>query len=241
MIELIKDSKFVTLADAASRQPAEPLAHEQVTKSEVWVAPYDAPALYLMSYANWGEKYDAKQEAIICLFNEYFSGSMGSVVFQELREARSLAYHASAWYAMPYYKNQNNIFYTLIMSQNDKLKDCVATFDAICNELPVSEQAFEHAKASLMKNIESRRYVRMAPINAYISFTEKGWDHDYYEDIYRIVPTLTMQDMIDFQKNHIANRTYRHLLLGNPKALDMKYLKTMGEVKLLTLDDIFIY
>ena len=239
--KVLATSQFVQMADPAARVKPELIAHEVVATPEVWVAPYDAPALYLMSYANWGETYDVKDEAIIRLFNEYFSGSMGSVVFQEMREARSLAYHASARYSMPAYEGQNNIFYTFIISQNDKLKDCVATFDEICNTLPISESAFEQAKASLMKNIEQRRYVRSAAIYAYIGFEKKGWDHDYYEDIYRIVPTLTMDDMVAFQQKHVASRTYRHLLLGNPKALDLNYLKTLGEVKQYTLDDIFIY
>ena len=241
IIKILADSKFVQQADAAQRVPAAPLAHQQVRQPEVWVAPYDAPALYLMSYANWGQKYDVKQEAIIRLFNEYFSGSMGSVVFQEMREARSLAYHASARYSMPAYEDQSDVFYTFIISQNDKLKDCVETFHQICNELPISESAFEQAKASLMKSIEQRRYVRSAPISAYIGFERKGWDHDYFEDIYAIVPTLTLDDMKAFQEEFVANRTYRHLLLGNPKAIDMNYLKTLGEVKQYSLDDIFIY
>ena len=166
---------------------------------------------------------------------------MGSVVFQEMREARSLAYHASARYNMPAYQDQANFFYTFIISQNDKLKDCVETFHMICNELPISESAFEQAKVSLMKNIEQRRYVRAAPINAYLSFERKVWDHDYFKEIYEIVPTLTIDDIKAFQQKHVADRTYRYLLLANPKALDMKYLKTLGDVKQYSLNDIFIY
>lgn len=239
--KLLDACRLIELGEAEARLEEAPIAHQQVDKTEVWIAPYDAPAVYLMSYANWGEVYDMKDEAIIRLFNEYFSGSMGAVVFQEMREARSLAYHASARYSMPEYKGQNNIFYTFIISQNDKLQDCVETFRQICNELPISESAFEQAKASLMKGIEQRRYVRAAPINAYIGFERQGWDHDYYQDLYEIIPTITMDDMVAFQKEHVANRTYRHLLLGNPKDLDMNYLKTLGPVRQLTLEDIFIY
>ena len=241
MMKVLAGSQFVQLADAKAAVKSEPIAHEQVKKAEVWIAPFDAPALYMMSYANWGEAYDVKDEAIIRLFNEYFSGSMGSVVFQEMREARSLAYHASARYNMPAYQDQANFFYTFIISQNDKLKDCVETFHMICNELPISESAFEQAKVSLMKNIEQRRYVRAAPINAYLSFERKGWDHDYFKEIYEIVPTLTIDDIKAFQQKHVADRTYRYLLLANPKALDMKYLKTLGDVKQYSLNDIFIY
>jgi hypothetical protein len=62
-----------------------------------------------------------------------------------------------------------------------------------------------------------------------------------YEDIYQEVQKLTLDDVIKFQQNHIADRTYRYMILGDPKELDMNFLKTLGPVKKLTLKDIFIY
>ena len=127
------------------------------------------------------------------------------------------------------------------MSQNDKMQDCLEAFDSICNVLPLSEPAFENAKTALLKRIEKKRYVRMAPINSYVAFRNLGWDHDCWEDIYREAQNLTLDDVVAFQKAHVANRTYRYMILGNEKELDMEYLKTRGEVKKLTLKDIFVY
>ena len=81
----------------------------------------------------------------------------------------------------------------------------------------------------------------MAPISSYVRFRDLGWDHDCWEDIYREVQHLTLDDVVAFQKEHIANRTYRYLILGNEKELDMDYLKTRGAIKKLSIKDIFVY
>ena len=81
----------------------------------------------------------------------------------------------------------------------------------------------------------------MAPITYYVRYRDLGWDHDYWEDIYRETQKLTLDDVVAFQQAHVANRTYRYLILGNEKELDMNYLESLGEVKRLSLEDIFVY
>ena len=58
---------------------------------------------------------------------------MNAIVFQELREARGLAYSASAVYASPYRLGGNESFYTYIITQNDKMMDCVREFNKLLN------------------------------------------------------------------------------------------------------------
>ncbi len=235
------DSKFIAMGDARKQIAAPLLKRQQINAGEVWIAPYKANNIYLMQYADWGEAYSPKDEAVIRLFNEYFDGSMGSIVFQEMRESRALCYASGANYDIASNAKENNCFITYILSQNDKMKDCLDAFDSICNVMPLSPSAFEQAKTSLLKQIESRRYVRSAALNSYYSFVKKGWDHDWYEDIYREVQHLTLDDIVAFQKAHVANRQYRYLILGDAKDLDIKYLKSLGKVKKLKTKDIFVY
>ncbi len=239
--DMLASSKLLKQADASKREMIERVQRQQVAKAEVLVAPYKANNSFIGSYANWGEVYSPKDVAVITLFNEYFDGSMGSIVFQELREARGLCYGVVAGYATANYKDECNYFIRRIMSQNDKLNECMLTFDTICNVLPISQTAFDNAKEAAIKQIEQRRYVRDDAIWSYIHQTDLGWDHDMYKEIYEEIQKLTFDDVVNFQKKHVANRTYRHLILGDPKELDMEFLKTLGPVKVLSLKDIFVY
>mgnify|MGYP003307897642 CR=1 FL=1 len=225
-----------TFPDAPER-----IQHQQVTKNEVLIAPYKANNICFMAYANWGEVYNPKDEVIIQLFNEYFSGSMSSIVFQEMRESRALCYASGAYYSVPQYADENNLFITYILTQNDKLQDAMEAFDSICNVMPISDAAFEQAKTSLMKRLETQRYTRMSAINSYTTMQQKGWDHDWNREYYNELKNLTIKDVEQFQTNHVANRTYRYMILGNEKQLDMKYLATRGTIKKLKTKDIFVY
>lgn len=238
---LLTSSKLLAKADASKREKIDRIQLQQVKNVEVLVAPYEANNAFIAAYANWGEIYNPADKAIIQLFNEYFDGSMGSIVFQEMRESRGLCYSARAGYALADYKGECNYFTRLVMSQSDKLKECILTFDTICNVLPLSQTAFDNAKESVIKQIEQRRFMRDDAIWSYIDFIDLGWDHDIYKEVYEQVKNMTLDDVVAFQKAHVANRTYRYIILGDPKELDMDYLKTLGQVKMLSLKDIFVY
>ncbi len=45
--------------------------------------------------------YDANKEVVVNVFNNYFGGGMGSVVFQTIRESKALAYSTYASYNTP--------------------------------------------------------------------------------------------------------------------------------------------
>lgn len=238
---LLTTSRLLAQVDASKRTEPKRFQTEVVKNNEVLVAPYKANASYIAMYANWGEVYNPKDLAAIYLFNTYFSGPIGSIVKQELRESRGLCYSSYANFDYPDYKGDNYYFEKFIISQNDKMKDCILTFDTICNDMPISQEAFATAKMALLKHMEQIRYTGSSPINAYVKFVQRGWEYDLNKDIYEEVKKLTLEDIVAFQKAHVANHVYRYLILGDPKELDMKFLKKIGKVKVLTLKDIFVY
>lgn len=238
---MLASSKLLAKADASKRIEPKRVKNKTVNQSEVLIAPYKANTIILEMYANWGEVYNPKDLAIIKLFNTYFGGSSGSIVYQEMREARGLCYSSYAGYVTPDYKGDTNYFVRFIMSQSDKLPECILTFDSICNNMPISPAAFATAKTTLLKYYEQIRYTHSEPIDSYLTYTQRGWEYDLYKDIYEEIQKLTLEDVLAFQKKHIANRACRYMILGDPKELDMNFLKTLGTVKKLTLKDIFVY
>ncbi|HBK40117.1 MAG TPA: peptidase M16, partial [Porphyromonadaceae bacterium] len=64
----------------------------ETNENKVLLAEYDAKQIYLGMVSNDGRSFDPKVEATRELYNEYFGGSMNAIVFQEMREARGLAY-----------------------------------------------------------------------------------------------------------------------------------------------------
>ena len=207
----------------------------------VTIAPYDAKNIYMMMIHNENRQWNADEAPVKALFNEYFGGGMNTIVFQELREARGLAYSASAFYVEPSYQDMPEYFYTYIITQNDKMMDAVNQFHRILNEMPQSEASFNIAKESLTKKLASQRTTKFALINAWLTAQQRGIDYDVNQRIYEALPNLTMADILRFANEQVAKKTYNYVILGNEADLDMAGLQGLGDIKRLSTEEIFGY
>ena len=229
---------------AKKLQPA-PKGREYRTQTtpqnEVYIAPYEAKNIYMMQYHNEDKAWNMDETALVRMFNEYFGGGMNSIVFQELREARGLAYSASARYSQPSRLGHSDSYYTYIVSQNDKMPDCVRTFNALLDTIPESQQAFEIAKQSVTKSLQTARTTKFSVLNAYYWAKKRGLDYDINERVYQMLPNITLKDVLDFEKKNMTGKTYKYLILGDEKELDMDFLRSLGTVHHLTTEQIFGY
>src|SRR5699024_2758160 len=82
---------------------------ETRTKSKVFLTNYNMVQAEIYWTRN-GAKYREDLAPEIMLFNQYFGGGMGTIVFQTIRESKALAYSAYAYYATPSYKNKRYNF-----------------------------------------------------------------------------------------------------------------------------------
>ena len=218
-----------------------PYMEQTTPQTEILLAPYDAKNIYMMQYHNEGTQWEPEHAAVINLFNEYFGGSMNAIVFQELREARGLAYSAAAYYRQPSELPHPEYAMTHIITQNDKMMDCINEFNNIVGTIPQSEAAFALAKESLMKKLASRRVVRGGVLNSYISAKRLGLDYDINSVVFNALPNLKLNDIVKFEQQSMANKPYRYLILGDEKELDIKALEKIGPIHRLTLEEIFGY
>ena len=219
----------------------QPFTKQLTPQNEIWMAPYDAKNIYMRMYHNEGRDFNPDETATITLFNEYFGGGMNGIVFQELREARGLAYNAGANYGRISKKGEKESFFTHIITQNDKMMDCVRQFHQILDTIPQSEAAFQIAKDAVIKQLASQRITKMNVIYSYLMMKKLGLDYDLNEKMYRDMQKMTLKDIINFEQSNMARKPYRYLILGDEKELDMKSLEKIGSIRRLTLEDIFGY
>ena len=230
-----------TVADLQPVPECKHYAFQTTDENEVLLAPYDAKNIYLRMVHNEQRPWNPDEAALVALFNEYYGGGMNTIVFQEMREARGLAYNAYAAYIEPSFTDHPEFFFTHIITQNDKMMDAINHFLEILNEMPESEQAFGIAKEALTKRLASQRTTKYGLLNAWIAAQNRGIDYDINERIYNAIPGITLQDIAKFEKELMANKAYRYTILGNEKELDMKALEKLGTIKRLSTEEIFGY
>ena len=210
-------------------------------KNEILIAPYDAKNIYMVQFHNENKEWNPNDAAKIAVFNEYFGGGMNAIVFQEMREARALAYSASASYRTPSRLGDKEYFNTYIITQNDKMMDCVAQFNELLNNVPVRQANFDLAKQNLLKSLASARTTKFSILAAYMAAQKMGLDYSLSEKIYKDLPSVTLDDIINFEKTNMANKTFKYLILGNEKELDIKALEKIAPIKRVTTEEIFGY
>ena len=213
-----------------------------VSENTVYFVDYNANQTYMREHFR-GEKFNTKNEAVMDIFNEYFGGSMNAIVFQEMREKRSLAYTAQSYYASPSDKDGYFTNAAIIATQNDKLVDAMEAFNELFDNMPVAEANFDMAKDAEINGIRTSRTTKMGVINSYLYYERMGLDpkKPRAKILFEAYPKVTMQNVIDFNKKYIKGQKKVYMCLGKEADMDFNALAKFGKVKKLKLEDIFGY
>ena len=230
------------VGDDLKKVEAVELKAKDVKTPNVLFAQYDAKQVYYMQYScRTKDKFDVKNSPVANLYNNYFSGGMNSIVFQEMREARGLAYSAYAGLFKGTTPKDPYYFYAFIATQNDKVEQAVKAFDEIIEEMPRSEKAFELAKSGILANLESQRTTKANILWSYLEYEKFGLKEDINKTVYEGVKNLTLDDVVAYQQNFIKGRPYTYCILGDKNDLDLNYLRSLGKIKFLSQKEIFGY
>ncbi|MDE6276768.1 MAG: insulinase family protein [Muribaculaceae bacterium] len=219
-------------------------------------APYtvvatDEPVIYLANYdmaqadyqrlSRLPELYSLELEPERKMYNTYFGGGMNAVVFQEMRESRSLAYSA---YANNYHQQRAGrpyLFTAYIATQVDKLPEAMAAFDDIIDNMPESEQAFAVAKQSVENDLRTSRTIKDKIADAYIAHLDRGDAVEAQSYIYAHLPELTLDTVRDYQRAHIRGLGHSIAILGPLDKIDIEALRKKARVVVLSQEEIFGY
>lgn len=219
---------------------AKDYAEIPMTKTRVYWVNYDMVQAEVMMLAK-GQPFDPARVPMVTVYNEYFGGSMNAIVFQELREARGLAYSVSATYQSGTKKGRSDYMRAYIGTQADKLGESLAGMTGLLETLPQGEKAFNTAKDAIMSRIETERITKSSKIFSLLTANRLGVDHDLRQDTYAAVPAMTLQTITEFQQKYVKGQPYTIFVLGSKDRLDFEVLKQYGEVQELTLEEIFGY
>lgn len=213
-----------------------------VTENVLYFVDYNANQTYMREYFR-GEKFNTKNEAMIDIFNEYFGGSMNAIVFQEMREKRSLAYSAQSFYSSPTDKDGYFINHAIIATQNDKLVDALNGFNELFDQMPVSESNFQLAKDAQINGIRTNRTTKMSIIYDYLYYEKMNFDTKKNRDkiLFEAYPNVTMQNIVDFNHKYIKGQKKVYMCLGKKADMNFDELAKFGKVKELSLEQIFGY
>lgn len=221
--------------------PQEKRYEEQPTsKNTVYLVDYDMVQSNVI-FVSLDDKFNKSYIPFSRLFGEYFGGGLSSIVFQEIREAKGLAYSAFAGFTTPEKPYERHRTFAFVGTQSDKLKIATDAMISLMNDMPMAEKQFNGAKDGILKKIDSERITKASIFWNYLSNQDRGIDYDIRRDVYDYAKKTNIGEFRSFFDKHIKGKNYTFVVIGKKSTIDMKVLGELGEIKELSLEELFGY
>lgn len=213
---------------------------------------YDKPVVYFMDmptasqsivygFAKGEVTDDARSRHASRLFSAYFGGDMSSLMFQEIREFRSLAYRVNGRYLLPPHQlpGKAGEFVTMLSTQSDKTLDAMEVMKSLIGEMPEKPERIETIKQSIINQVNNDfpSFRELSEKVAY--FRRSGFDRDPNEALLADLSEMDMQDIVRFYRHNVRLKPVVYVIVGNSSRIDMKKLAEYGEVIRLRKKDIY--
>ncbi|MBK6994643.1 MAG: insulinase family protein [Lewinellaceae bacterium] len=211
-------------------------------KDKVYFVNFPSVQIELLMLSKGTPKFSLEEFVFSEWYNQYFGYGLSSIVFQEIRESKALAYSAYVHAGSPTKKNKAHWLQAYIGTQPDKLHEAVEAFQAILEDMPVSLPQMEHARQGVLKQIAAGRITQAELYWAWRGSRDKGYaNRDLREDIYHTIEKAESSDLLDYHTKHVKGHPYTWLVLGERESIDFKYLRKIGKVVELSLEEVFGY
>jgi len=184
--------------------------------------------------------YDQEDGLLANLYTNYFGSGMSSVVFQELREARALAYSASARYAPGSRVNAENLIMGSIGTQTDKTADALAAFIDLIDNMPSSSERFDESVNSMLNRYRTSKLNFREIIGAVRTWERQGLEGDPRRDNYQKLQETELEDLLQFQQQHVKDRAKLISIVGDLSIIDTAELEQFGTVQEVKVDELFV-
>ncbi len=186
-----------------------------------------------------GEVLDLNKVPVIDAFNQYFGNDMSSLVFQEIREFRSLAYSAYGRYNIAPLKGKSNRFNAYIGCQADKTEDALDAMMNLIRNMPEKPERMDGIKSALVLSAQTTR----PEFRSVISNVERWYDKGYTENPFKTkVPAyknLEFKDLVTFYQSNIKDKPVVITIVSDKKKLNLKSLEKFGKIQEVKEKDLF--
>ena len=183
--------------------------------------------------------YDETKAPLGQLYNEYFGGGMAGLVFQELREARALAYSAWAHFFTPSRPQDENILVGAIGCQADKTIEAVNAFIELLDEMPINQTRWESAHAAILSAYRTNPISSRSIPGFVYDFNALGLEEDPRTNRYDSLQKAGIDSLRGFYEKEIQPKSILLSIVGDSKKIDLNELKKIGPLTEVKPEQLF--
>ncbi len=175
------------------------------------------------------------------LYNNYYGGGLGSIVFSEIREARALAYSAHSHASFPERAEDPLYFIAYAGTQYDKVPDLLSVMEDIFRHPRAVENVFNSSKEGLKQELASERVSGVETFFFIHTQQKRGFKEDPRAYAYEHIDSVSLNDFMQFFQEHITPMPPTYVVIADPKLVKDDWLKPYGQLKVLDVDEIIPY
>jgi len=192
--------------------------------------------IYILSE---GKVLDMEQRSVADVFNKYFGLGMASIIFQEIREFRSLAYTARGYYINRPDVDMKGYFYGYIGTQVDKTMDAISTYIDIFKNMPQKENRLGSIRDGLTQSINTKKPAWRSQATYVSNLIKQGYKEDPNKFEYSVYKKIDFDDVIEFHKNNIKKDPIVITILTDKSKINIDKILDYGELIELNKEIIF--
>ena len=185
-----------------------------------------------------GQVMNEKDRHMSNIFNKYFGG-MSGLIFQEIREFRSLAYSARGGYRKPFFFDKTGRYEGYMGTQADKTIDAIETYMNLLSEMPEKANRMAGIKSGMLQSLTSSRSNFRGIGNTLRTWRKQGFKEDPKVMQKEVYENAEFEDLIKFYKEYIQDKPYTIAIVGNKEKIDFNKLSSYGNIIELKKEDIF--
>ncbi len=186
-----------------------------------------------------GEVNDKESRIGMYGFNDYMDGSMSSILFQEIREFRSLAYGVSGYYSPSFYFDKPGYFKGWLSTQNDKTLEAIDVYTGIIKNLPKKPERIDEIRKNLTISINASQPMFRYKSLSVANWRAQGYTNDPRKERYDKYLTLSFDEIIDFYNKNLKGKPWLITIVGNENRFNFDELKKYGKVEKVSLNVLF--
>lgn len=185
------------------------------------------------------EPVQPEQILLSNLYNEYMDGGMGAIMFQEIREARALAYSTWATYLNGNRLGDQNQMLAYIGTQADKTVEALGLLIELIRTPPRSTSHFERAWRALDNRYRTEVIDYTQVLGRFQYWSDLGLDQDPRPQEFERLRKLSLDQLYEWIQQKVATQPMTFTVVGDKNRIDLQALRKLGEVEEVQLAQIF--
>ena len=192
--------------------------------------------IYILSEGNI---LDMKQRSVADVFNKYFGRGMASIIFQEIREFRSLAYSARGYYINRPDVNMKGYFFGYIGTQVDKTMEAISIYIDIFKNMPQKENRLSSIRSGLTQSINTRKPAWRSQAFYVSNLIKQGYKEDPNKFEYNVYKNVEFDDIIEFHESNIKKDPLVITIVTDRSKMNIDKILDYGELIDLKKENVF--